>query len=117
MNDTRSELVVVTGASTGIGRASVDRLAAAGFQVLAGVRTEAAAAEVAGDHIEPVLVDVTNADQIAALAERVRSDPARRPLRALINNAGVSINAPRRGDFRCRIGGDSSKPTCSATSR
>ena len=97
MSGDTSELVVITGASTGIGRASVDHLAAAGFQVLAGVRTEAAAAEVAGGHIEPVLVDITDAGQIAALAERVRSDPAKRPLRALINNAGISVNAPVEG--------------------
>ena len=97
VNDTRPELVVVTGASTGIGRASAGHLAAAGFQVLAGVRTDSAATEVAGDRIEPVLVDITDADQIATLAERVRSDPARRPLRALINNAGTSVNAPVEG--------------------
>ncbi|WP_290060759.1 SDR family oxidoreductase [Amycolatopsis solani] len=91
-SSTPSELVVVTGASTGIGRATARRLAADGFHVLAGVRTEAAAAEVKAEHVEPVLLDITDERQVAALADRVRGD--RRPLRAVVNNAGIAVNAP-----------------------
>ncbi|MGW4059887.1 SDR family oxidoreductase [Amycolatopsis sp. NPDC004747] len=89
---TPSELVVVTGASTGIGRATALRLAADGFHVLAGVRTETAAAEVKAERIEPVLLDITDVDQVAVLGERVRG--AGRPLRAVVNNAGIAVNAP-----------------------
>lgn len=89
---TPSELAVVTGASTGIGRATAWRLAADGFHVLAGVRTGAAAAEVKAERIEPVLLDITDGGQVAALADRVRGD--RRPLRAAVNNAGIAVNAP-----------------------
>ncbi|WIY00969.1 SDR family oxidoreductase [Amycolatopsis mongoliensis] len=92
MNATHSELVVVTGASTGIGRATAQRLATDGFHVLAGVRSEAAAAEVKAGRIEPVLLDITDEDQVAALADTVRAD--RRPLRAVVNNAGIAVNAP-----------------------
>jgi short-subunit dehydrogenase len=39
-----------------------------------------------------VILDITVESDIAAIAERVAGDP--RPLRALINNAGIAINAP-----------------------
>jgi NAD(P)-dependent dehydrogenase (short-subunit alcohol dehydrogenase family) len=85
-----SGLVVVTGASTGIGLATTRRLAASGFDVLAGVRTDRAAEEVRGERIEPVLVDVTDAGQVAALGRTV----GERPLAGLVNNAGVNISWP-----------------------
>jgi NAD(P)-dependent dehydrogenase (short-subunit alcohol dehydrogenase family) len=88
------EMVVVTGASSGIGRATAQRLAADGFHVLAGVRREEDADRTAAANIEPVIVDITNVDTLAALAERIAGDPARRPLRAIVNNAGIAVNAP-----------------------
>lgn len=87
-------LAVVTGASTGIGRATAEHLAAAGFHVLAGVRNDEAAEAVAADRVEPVHVDIADPDQVARLARRVAEDPGGRPLRALVNNAGIAINAP-----------------------
>jgi NAD(P)-dependent dehydrogenase (short-subunit alcohol dehydrogenase family) len=89
-----TQLAIVTGASTGIGRATAQRLAADGFHVLAGVRKEADAQKIAFTRIEPVILDVTNDDHIASLVNRVERDPEKRPLRALVNNAGVAINAP-----------------------
>ena len=68
-------LAVVTGASTGIGKAVAEHLAQTGFHVLAGVRTEAAAAAIAAEGIEPVSVDIADPDQIGALAQRVADDP------------------------------------------
>ena len=67
-----SGTVVITGASTGIGRATALRLARAGFDVLAGVRREEDGADLRAQdgRIEPVLVDVTDAGQIATLAGR-----------------------------------------------
>ena len=69
--------VVITGASTGIGRATALRLARAGFDVLAGVRREedGAALRAEDGRIEPVLVDVTDAGQIAGLAAARRPAP------------------------------------------
>jgi NAD(P)-dependent dehydrogenase (short-subunit alcohol dehydrogenase family) len=90
-----SGTVVVTGASTGIGRVTALRLAGAGFDVLGGVRREedGAALRAADGRIEPVIVDVTNADQIAALAARVGGGP----LAGLVNNAGIAVAGPLEG--------------------
>ncbi|GAA2650467.1 SDR family oxidoreductase [Paractinoplanes durhamensis] len=82
------KLVVVTGASTGMGAATAHELASQGFHVLAGVRRDVPRSP----GIEPVILDITDADHVAALAERVAADP--RPLHALINNAGIQVNAP-----------------------
>ncbi|MBU2664740.1 SDR family oxidoreductase [Actinoplanes bogorensis] len=83
-----TQLVVVTGASTGIGAATARELARQGFHVLAGVRRE----QDAGPGVEPVILDITEPAHIEALRARVADDE--RPLRALVNNAGIQVNAP-----------------------
>ena len=90
-----SGTVVITGPSTGIGRATALRLARAGFAVLAGVRREEDGADLRAQdaRIEPVLVDVTDAGQIAALAARVGGSP----LAGLVNNAGIAVAGPLEG--------------------
>jgi len=88
------ELIVVTGASTGMGAATARELARRGFHVLAGVRRDVDADALRGDGIEPHILDITVESHVAAIAERVANDPQGFPLRALINNAGVAINAP-----------------------
>jgi short-subunit dehydrogenase len=90
-----SGTVVITGASTGIGRATALRLAGAGFDVLAGVRREEDGAALHADdgRIEPVIVDVTDAGQVAGLAQRVGGAP----LAGLVNNAGIAVAGPLEG--------------------
>ena len=66
-----SGLIVITGASTGIGRAAAQRMASLGFDVLAGVRRPADGDALAGERITPVIVDVTDAEQVAALGALV----------------------------------------------
>nr|WP_296773535.1 SDR family NAD(P)-dependent oxidoreductase [Rhodococcus sp. (in: high G+C Gram-positive bacteria)] len=88
------ELVIVTGASTGIGAATARDLARRGFHVLAGVRRDHDADAIRGPGIEPVILDITNADHVEALATRVREDPQGRGVRALVNNAGIGVNVP-----------------------
>ncbi|WP_375501489.1 SDR family NAD(P)-dependent oxidoreductase [uncultured Jatrophihabitans sp.] len=88
------QLVVVSGASTGIGAATARTLASYGYHVLAGVRTDAEAGAARGAGVEPVMLDVTDGDHIEALTERIARDPKGRKLRALVNNAGIEINSP-----------------------
>ena len=44
--------------------------------------------------LRPNILDITVESHVDAIADRVARDPRRRPLRALINNAGFQINAP-----------------------
>jgi NAD(P)-dependent dehydrogenase (short-subunit alcohol dehydrogenase family) len=90
----RRQLVVVTGASTGMGAATAQELAARGYHVLAGVRREVDADSLRADGIEPHILDITEESDVAAIAGRVAGDPLRRHLRALITNAGIAVNAP-----------------------
>ncbi|HTI74532.1 MAG TPA: SDR family NAD(P)-dependent oxidoreductase [Mycobacterium sp.] len=88
------QLVVVTGASTGIGAATARELAQEGFHVLAGVRRDRDADSIRGPGIEPLIIDITNPEHIQTLVTRVRGDSQGRAMRALINNAGVQANVP-----------------------
>jgi NAD(P)-dependent dehydrogenase (short-subunit alcohol dehydrogenase family) len=90
----RNQLAVVTGASSGIGQATAGTLAARGFHVLAGVRRQVDADQLAGDSVEPVILDITDPSQVAAIAERVEREAGTRPLGVLVNNAGIAVNAP-----------------------
>jgi NAD(P)-dependent dehydrogenase (short-subunit alcohol dehydrogenase family) len=92
MSSERRELVVVTGASTGMGAATARELARRGLHVLAGVRRDSDGISLRAEGIEPVLLDITDPDHVAALATRVERDP--RPLRALVNNAGIPGAGP-----------------------
>lgn len=85
-------LAVVTGASTGMGAATARAFASRGHHVLAGVRRQADADALAAPNLHPVLLDITRTDQIAELTAAVGS--AGRPLRVLVNNAGIAVNAP-----------------------
>lgn len=89
--------VLVTGASKGIGAACTLRLAAEGFRVYAGVRSEADGAALrsrAGDGVSPVFLDVTDAGQIDAAAARIGNETGGRGLHALVNNAGIAVAGP-----------------------
>jgi NAD(P)-dependent dehydrogenase (short-subunit alcohol dehydrogenase family) len=81
--------VVVTGASSGIGEACSLRLAAAGFRVYGGVRRDEDGERLRSRGIEPLRLDVTDADQIDAASATVGDN-----LYGLVNNAGVAIAAP-----------------------
>lgn len=84
--------MIVTGASTGMGAATARNLARRGFHVLAGVRRDSDGEPLRTDGIEPVILDITDRDHVAALAARVERDS--RPLRALVNNAGIPGAGP-----------------------
>jgi len=101
--------VLITGASTGIGRATVERLDAAGWRVFAGVRREqdAEALRRAGsDRVVSLILDVTDPDQIAAAAKRIEAESGS-GLDGLVNNAGIAIPGPLETlpieDFRRQV--------------
>ena len=85
--------VLVTGASSGIGRKIAELLAARGYFVYAGARKPADIAELSGiKNIQGVKLDVTSPADITAAAETVRK--AGRGLHGLVNNAGIAILGP-----------------------
>jgi NAD(P)-dependent dehydrogenase (short-subunit alcohol dehydrogenase family) len=101
--------VLVTGASTGIGRATALRLDAAGWRVFAGVRKAEDADSLraeGSERLQPLFIDVTDAGQIAAAAERIEAE-AGEGLAGLVNNAGLAVPSPLEtipvDDFRHQI--------------
>ncbi len=88
--------VVITGASTGIGRATAEYLAAQGWQVFAGIRKEADGTALvdADDRIKPILLDVTQPEQVDAAVETVRAALDGQKLAGLVNNAGIANMGP-----------------------
>ena len=85
--------VLVTGASSGLGRVMAEAMAAKGYFVYAGARKDADLAELdAIENIQAVRLDVTQQDQIDAAVKTIRE--AGRGLYGLVNNAGVAVVAP-----------------------
>ncbi|MFN2451442.1 MAG: SDR family NAD(P)-dependent oxidoreductase, partial [Candidatus Dormibacteria bacterium] len=92
----RGRTVVVTGASTGIGRACVLALDRLGWRVFAGVRRDQDGEELraaAGAQLRILRLDVTSPDDIAAAATEVAAATGG-ALDGLVNNAGFALSAP-----------------------
>jgi NAD(P)-dependent dehydrogenase (short-subunit alcohol dehydrogenase family) len=87
--------VVVTGASTGIGKTTALRLSQAGFEVFACVRKEADAHTLQEEmKVRTLLLDVTNETQIQAAVKEVESVVGETGLWGLVNNAGMVVAGP-----------------------
>lgn len=87
------QAVLITGASTGLGRAMAELLASKGHFVYAGARKDKDMAELnAIENIQAVRLDVTDQQQIDAAVATITE--AGRGLYGLINNAGVGIVYP-----------------------
>jgi NAD(P)-dependent dehydrogenase (short-subunit alcohol dehydrogenase family) len=89
--------VVITGSSTGIGRACALLLDRNGFRVFAGVRKEAdgdALREAASESLTPVHIDVTDAASIQATVAEVAAVVGEAGLDGLVNNAGTTLPRP-----------------------
>src|SRR5215210_1159452 len=82
--------VLVTGASTGIGEATVLHLRELGFSPIAAVRKDDDAERLEGLGLRTTRIDVTDADQIAAARDALGDEP----LAGLVNNAGIAVAAP-----------------------
>jgi NAD(P)-dependent dehydrogenase (short-subunit alcohol dehydrogenase family) len=84
--------VLVTGAARGIGRATTLRLAASGWDVIAGVRRVEdgeALVQEAPQRITAVELDITDDERVTAVAEGLPPD-----LDAVVNNAGIVVGGP-----------------------
>lgn len=93
---TYEKSIVITGASSGIGRATALYLDQLGFRVFAGVRKEADGISLkndATDNLTYLLLDVTDGEAVEVAVETVARIGGGR-LYGLVNNAGVSLNAP-----------------------
>jgi NAD(P)-dependent dehydrogenase (short-subunit alcohol dehydrogenase family) len=102
--------VLITGASTGIGRAAALRMDAEGWRVFAGVRREEDAAALraaTSERLVPVMLDVTDAGQIAAAVAMVAGEVGEAGLDGLVNNAGIAVLGPLEtvpvDDFRRQL--------------
>jgi NAD(P)-dependent dehydrogenase (short-subunit alcohol dehydrogenase family) len=84
--------VLVTGAARGIGRATTLRLAASGWDVIAGVRRAEdgeALVQEAPQRITAVELDITDDERVTAVAQSLPPD-----LDAVVNNAGIVVGGP-----------------------
>jgi NAD(P)-dependent dehydrogenase (short-subunit alcohol dehydrogenase family) len=91
------QTVVITGTSTGIGRACALTLDAMGMQVFAGVRRpeDGDALRAAGSgRLTPVLLDVTDDACIRAARHLVAKEVGEAGLTGLVNNAGTTVPCP-----------------------
>jgi NAD(P)-dependent dehydrogenase (short-subunit alcohol dehydrogenase family) len=87
--------VLITGASTGIGRAIALHLDQLGWKVFAGVRKPADAEALqkeGSDALRALILDVTDGATIASAIREVESGAGE--LDALVNNAGITVNGP-----------------------
>jgi NAD(P)-dependent dehydrogenase (short-subunit alcohol dehydrogenase family) len=94
MTSTEAGAAVVTGASTGIGAATVQAMVQAGYQTFGTVRRARDAAGVEAAGATALILDVTYPPTIARGRDTVERALAGKPLRALVNNAGIPAFGP-----------------------
>lgn len=89
---TRSKTVLITGCSTGIGRAAAIHLATRGHRVYATARRPDSIAELEREGCRTLTLDVTDEDSMRAAVDEVES--ATGAVDALVNNAGYGLHGP-----------------------
>ncbi|MBX4926033.1 SDR family oxidoreductase [Rhizobium binae] len=93
MTDHTSPVVLITGASSGIGRATTELFAAQGWRVAATMRNPSQGADLAGlPNIEVLPLDVTDASSVRAAVAETLDQFGR--IDALVNNAGYGLFGP-----------------------
>ena len=90
------QTILITGATSGIGRAAALHLAERGHRVFATGRNQAALAALkqAAPALEVLTLDVTNARSIAIARELIRHATGGQGLDVLVNNAGFGVVGP-----------------------
>ncbi|MFN3608200.1 MAG: SDR family oxidoreductase [Hyphomonas sp.] len=93
---TLARALLVTGASTGIGEAAARHMAARGWTVFAGVRSQKDADALLGatGDLRPIILDVTKPDQVAASVQTIGAALGNRRLAGILNNAGIAKMGP-----------------------
>ena len=89
------QTVLITGCSSGIGRASALLMAENGFRVLAGVRSEQQVEQLSDPRLptlKPILLDVTNESDVCRVVDHARQS-CPNGLYGLVNNAGMGLPA------------------------
>src|SRR3954470_16636677 len=89
--------IVVTGVSSGIGRAAALELDRRGYRVFGGVRIPEDGESVrseASERFMPLILDVTDTDAISRARETVERELGSEPLVGVVNNAGVGSGGP-----------------------
>lgn len=89
--------VLITGASTGIGRACALHMDRLGWRVFAGVRKDADARSLRGEaspRLTPVRLDVTDSPSIRRARSTVERAVGAAGLSGLVNNAGIAYGGP-----------------------
>src|SRR5258708_1255677 len=93
-----TKAVLVTGSSSGLGRAAALHLAALASTFFAGVRTEDAAAGLRSadpsGRLRPVILDVTDSSSIALAGKQIEEELDEAQFWAVVNNAGISVTMP-----------------------
>ncbi len=92
-----SPIAVVTGVSSGIGRAIVEHMIIDGYDVFGSVRNEEDAKTLSkqmGPKFKPLVFDVREREKVRLAAEFVKSQLNGQVLHGLVNNAGVAAFGP-----------------------
>lgn len=93
---TQKKYILITGASSGIGKISSLYVAQKGFQVLAGVRKQEDADKLIAENLDiiPIFIDVASQDSINTAAEQISAIVGENGLYGLVNNAGIAVAGP-----------------------
>jgi NAD(P)-dependent dehydrogenase (short-subunit alcohol dehydrogenase family) len=92
-----TDSVLITGASSGIGKATVAALLKRNYRVFGTIRQESHASDLKnefGSQFFPLLLDVRDGETVINAAKAVKETLDGSGLRALINNAGVTVQGP-----------------------
>ncbi len=93
----KSQNVLITGASTGIGYDLAKTFSKAGYKVFGSVRKESDAERLRselGENFTPLIFDVTDYDAVDQAAKELESMIGEEGLGGLINNAGIAVGGP-----------------------
>jgi len=106
-NTDKKQAVLITGVSSGIGKAIALELISAGFKVYGTVRKKEDGAYLSAHGGKAITLDITTQTNISEAHTKISNDLAGQSLFALINNAGIAVCVPwsilKINDFRKQL--------------